>query len=169
MCYNVIRTGQKGMMLMLQSIKSKEEVQLTRADIREYWVEESKDRYRQFRVLIVEDTEDSLVYKVFKFHKVNSLDSFDCNITIKTKEFVLDKNDTKALRKHIRQVFIVDELGTDEEDVINYDYYVLDIKVLMDNLGKFKEEYLDINDFVKLFNESKELLFDSLDLKVFRD
>lgn len=154
---------------MLQSIKTKEEVKLERADIRNYWNEESKDRYRQFRILLLEDTEDSLVYKIFKFHKVNSLDSFDCNITIKSKEFTLDKADTKALRKHVRQVFVVNDLGTDEEDIIDYEYFVLDVKVLIDNLGKFKEEYLDINDFVALFNESKELLFDSLDLKIFRD
>ena len=154
---------------MLQTVKTKDEV-LTRADVRfslETGLQNSD--YRQFRVKILEETDEVVEYKVFKFHKVSGLDSFDCNITIKTKTFTLDKTDTKALTKHIRKVYVIDNLGTDEEDIINYEYYVLDVKALIDNLDKFYDEYYELSEFIELFNASQELLFDSLDLKVFRD
>lgn len=152
---------------MLQSIKTKDDV-LTRADVRFSLETGTQSNFRGFRVKVLEDTEDVLEYKVFKFHKVSGVDSFDCNVTIKTKTFIMDKNDTKTLNKHIRKVFVVDDFATDDEVVV-HEYYVLDVKVLMDNLDKFTEEYYELREFIELFNISDELLFDSLDLKVFRD
>lgn len=153
---------------MLQTVKTKDDI-LTRADIRvgiETGSQSSK--YRGFRVKILEETDEVVKYEVFKFNSVSGLTSFDCNVTVKTKTFILDKTDTKALTKHIRKVYVIDNFAT-EDEVVVHEYYVLDVKVLMDNLSKFQDEYYELNEFVELFNASQELLFDSLDLKVFRD